>query len=556
MRAALYVGRVGSLAVALGIGIAVLGGFGAAAVSSADSTPSKSSADESSADEPAAGRDKPTSSEASESETKPPNGTGPAKRDHPSRSRSAGDNDRPATSRSATEKRSTPDSPGADADADETAPSRPRNGQADDVTVTAVSVGTDVVTAHVDGASDSPAPGPAPEPLSKVVESTLLAYSRRDGAADENNSSKSVRPATPKTASAPALQANSVAPAAVGSAEAVAAVEIPRTPTPGYDIAPDWEAAYTGQPSFIHQILVTGVRVVNAVADALGIPFSLGSLSFGDGTPPTSLMPGTDVTKRQYVDEPSGVTWDEWIITPEEPTGERVIAFHGGGFTAEANIFQYLTYNRLALDTGATVVVPVYPVIGKGGTAATVVPVAANLIESEVLAYGADKVSVLGDSAGGSISLAALQLQAARIAQRKADPDSMPSRLVLFSPSLDSNDPYTDIPFDDPILDPEVSKQNRVSWIGGLDPTDPLTSPVYGSLDGLPPTTVYSSSLDQITFQTLRLQQKAADASDGDFTFVLRKGLIHDWMVFFFLSDAQAEYAGYYTALGVLPESV
>jgi acetyl esterase/lipase len=527
-RAAFHVGRVGTLAAALGIGIAVLGGFGATAVSSADPTPSSSSSSG-----PTADRDKPSPSDASKS------GVKPAKRDPDAR--------RSATSRSAAsaraENKETRDDDATDKASSDAAP--PESNAPAEQTDSISSV-TEVPLVQVDSEPDSPTPRPTPlTPLEKVVESTLLAYSRRDVVAEEKDA-----------ASAPASQANSTSEVAADTGQTTASVKIPRTPTPGYDIAPDWEAAYTGQPSFVHQVLVTGVRVVNAVADALGIPFSLGSLSFGDGTPPTSLMPGTDVTRRQYVDEPSGATWDEWIITPEEPTGERVIAFHGGGFTAEANIFQYLTYNRLALDTGATVVVPVYPVIGKGGTAATVVPVAANLIESEVLAYGADNVSVLGDSAGGSISLAALQLQAARIAQRKADPDSMPSRLVLFSPSLDSNDPYTDIPFDDPILDPEISKENRVSWIGGLDPTDPLASPVYGSLDGLPPTTVYSSSLDQITFQTLRLQQKAADATDGDFTFVLRKGLIHDWMVFFFLSDAQAEYDSYYTALGLLPPSV
>ena len=524
-RAAFYVGRVGSLAAALGIGIAVLGGFGATAVSYADSTPSSSSSNG-----PAADRDKPSTSDASKSDTAS-KGAGPAKRD-PGEHRTKTSRSAAATREESTKFRDDDETDAAPSEANASA------NQAD-----SVSAVTDVALSQVDDSTDSPAPRPVrPTPLDKVVESTLLAYSRRDVVAAEKSGT-----------GAPASQANSTSEVAVDTNADAAPVQIPRTPTPGYDIAPDWDAAYTGQPSFIHQVLVTGFRIINAVTDALGIPFSFVSAS-GSGAPPTFLMPGTDVTKRQYVDEASGATWDEWVITPEEPTGERVIGVHGGGFVGEANIFNFLTYHQLAVDTGATVVVPVYPVIGKGGTAATVVPTMANRIESEVLAYGADKVSVLGDSAGGSISLAALQLQAARIRLGQADPDSMPSRLVLFSPSLDSNDPYTDIPFDDPILDPEISKKNRVSWIGGLDPTDPLTSPVYGSLDGLPPTTVYSSSLDLITFQTLRLEEKAADAPDSDFTFVLRKGLIHDWMVFFFLPEAQAEFAGYYNALGVLPQ--
>ena len=53
-------------------------------------------------------------------------------------------------------------------------------------------------------------------------------------------------------------------------------------------------------------------------------------------------------------------------------------------------------------------------------------------------------------------------------------------------------------------------REANVAWMQGLDPTDPLGSPIYGSLEVLPPTTVYSSSMDSITFQTLRLREKAA----------------------------------------------
>ena len=34
----------------------------------------------------------------------------------------------------------------------------------------------------------------------------------------------------------------------------------------------------------------------------------------------------------------------------------------------------------------------------------------------------------------------------------------------------------------------------RGQWAGDLDLTDPLASPLYGSLAGLPPTAVYSGS--------------------------------------------------------------
>ena len=65
-------------------------------------------------------------------------------------------------------------------------------------------------------------------------------------------------------------------------------------------------------------------------------------------------------------------------------------------------------------------------------------------------------------------------------------------------------------------------------WAGDIDPADPRVSPLYGSLAGLPPTAVYSGSLDLLSPQVLRLRERAL-AEDVDMKFVLRKGLFHDW---------------------------
>jgi acetyl esterase/lipase len=103
--------------------------------------------------------------------------------------------------------------------------------------------------------------------------------------------------------------------------------------------------------------------------------------------------------------------------------------------------------------------------------------------------------------------------------------------MVLISPWLDvtmSNPAIASV--DDPVLDPVVLKGTGSLWAGDLDPTDPLVSPLYGSLAGLPPTAVYSGSRDVLSCDVLLLQDKALDLGDADnFTFVLRNGLSHDW---------------------------
>ena len=53
-------------------------------------------------------------------------------------------------------------------------------------------------------------------------------------------------------------------------------------------------------------------------------------------------------------------------------------------------------------------------------------------------------------------------------------------------------------------------------------------SPLYGSLTGLPPTTVYSGSLEILAPDTLVLAQEAA-TQNAPISFVLRAGEFHDW---------------------------
>ena len=66
----------------------------------------------------------------------------------------------------------------------------------------------------------------------------------------------------------------------------------------------------------------------------------------------------------------------------------------GGDYVIQPTIlFHWLKYAALARDTGATVVVPIYPVAPQG-TAGTVVPQMADIISSEIDQHGAENVSV------------------------------------------------------------------------------------------------------------------------------------------------------------------
>ncbi len=213
-------------------------------------------------------------------------------------------------------------------------------------------------------------------------------------------------------------------------------------------------------------------------------------------------------------------------ITPAHPTGNYVVAIHGGAFIFGPSFFHWIDYSVTAAQTGATFEVPIYPLLQQGGTAGVVVPAMAGVISGQIAAHGAPHVSVIGDSAGGNLALAAVEYM---VANPSLGP--VPASMVLLSPWLDLGMTNPNIAFvADPLLPLGPAQQIGRIWAGNLPVTDPMVSPLYGSLAGLPPTYSYSGSLDILAPDELRLQQFAV-TQHAPISFVFANGQIHDWVL-------------------------
>jgi triacylglycerol lipase len=226
------------------------------------------------------------------------------------------------------------------------------------------------------------------------------------------------------------------------------------------------------------------------------------SWAIGNSPPPLlNLLLGETVQYTSY----QGMSVVQ--ITPAHPTGEYVVAIHGGAFIFPPSFFHWINYSVTAYQTGATFEVPIYPLLQQGGTAATVVPKMAGLISEQIAAHGVQNVSVVGDSAGGNLALAAAQYMVSH-------GDPVPASMVLLSPWLD------------------IGAEQGIGkvWAGGLSVANPMVNPLYGSLAGLRPTYVYSGSFDSLSAQAAVLQQNAL-ATGAPFNFVLFPGGIHDWVI-------------------------
>ena len=266
-----------------------------------------------------------------------------------------------------------------------------------------------------------------------------------------------------------------------------------------------------------NQLVTPGSPLLSLFANTSSIPGL--SLLVGDSPPKfLPLLLGETVQHTTYDGMPVVQ------ITPAHPDGDYVVAIHGGGIF-QPLIFHWIDYSMMAYQTGATIEVPIYPLVQQqGGTAGVVVPKMAGLISSEIAAHGASHVSVLGDSAGGSIALASVEYLV-------ANNEAVPASMVLLSPVVDNSWSNPDIASIKGSWLPPTSTMQQIGkeWAGNLPINNYEVSPLYGSLKGLPPTYVYAGSQDVVAPDLLLLQQEAV-AQGAPISFVLANGETHDWL--------------------------
>ena len=130
------------------------------------------------------------------------------------------------------------------------------------------------------------------------------------------------------------------------------------------------------------------------------------------------------------------------------------------------------------------------------------------LLRSILEKAGPAKVSVVGNSAGAGLALAAAQWL------RDAG-DCQPDSLVLISPGLDftiSHPEQRKIARRDPLNDiPGTLELGRL-YAGDLDVAHPYVSPLRGDLRGLAPMTIFAGTRDFLYPDSIALTAKAQAA--------------------------------------------
>ncbi|MCK1359853.1 alpha/beta fold hydrolase [Bradyrhizobium sp. 199] len=181
-----------------------------------------------------------------------------------------------------------------------------------------------------------------------------------------------------------------------------------------------------------------------------------------------------------------------------------VMFLHGGGYINEIAPAHWRFIGEMTRKARVSCVVPIYPLAPRA-TAKDVVPKTAELLRMLLEDAGAGKVTVVGNSAGAGLALAACQWLRDRGHRQ-------PNRLVLISPAADasvSRPEQVEIATRDPIQDiPGIVEAGRL-YAGELDVGHPFVSPLNGAFRALAPMTIFSGTRDLLYPDSVDLAARA-----------------------------------------------
>jgi monoterpene epsilon-lactone hydrolase len=196
------------------------------------------------------------------------------------------------------------------------------------------------------------------------------------------------------------------------------------------------------------------------------------------------------------------------VATPASRADRHILYLHGGGYvTGSPALYRHITW-RLANATRAQIAAIDYRLAPEHPFPAALDDAVAAW--KGLLAQGADprRVVVMGDSAGGGLSLAlGLRLRDAGAA--------LPAAIVAICPWTDlalTGGSWLRNPLGHPQRHFEDIRFVAAGYLAGADPCTPYASPLYGDPAGLPPTLIQVGGDEVLLDDAVRIAERMREA--------------------------------------------
>ena len=186
---------------------------------------------------------------------------------------------------------------------------------------------------------------------------------------------------------------------------------------------------------------------------------------------------------------------------PATPVG-TLLYLHGGGYIIGSASTHKGIAGHLARLSGCEVIIPDYRLAPEHPYPAA--PDDAESVYLALLSQGkaASHIALAGDSAGGGLSLAlAMRL--------REHGHPLPSSITCFSPWTDLSEQQLYQPECEPVLHASWTQNAAKMYAGNTPLTNPMISPVFGVLSGLPPLLIQVGSQEILLNDATRLADVA-----------------------------------------------
>jgi acetyl esterase/lipase len=237
----------------------------------------------------------------------------------------------------------------------------------------------------------------------------------------------------------------------------------------------------------------------------------------------------------QKVAAPTDVTFEAdtvggvsgfWAKPSRSRKGAAIIHVHGGWFNfGSASAYRNLV-GHIAASAGADAFIPDYALAPEHVFPAAIMDVEAcyrGLVDK-----GIKKIAVTGDSAGGGLALVLLSIACGKSWKG----DLAPVGGVAISPVTDlalTGESYETRAEADPYFTKSQAAGLVASYLSHADPKNPLASPLYGDLSGLPPVRVHVGD-DEVLLDDSRRYVERAVAAGIDAELDVWMGMPHGFV--------------------------
>jgi acetyl esterase/lipase len=224
----------------------------------------------------------------------------------------------------------------------------------------------------------------------------------------------------------------------------------------------------------------------------------------------------------------------EWIVPADAPEDKAILYFHGGGFRLGSIASHRDLIAGIAEASGCRALAINYRLAPEHRFPAAPEDALTAFDWLRAQGFAADNIALAGDSAGGNLVLTTM------LGLRDRG-EPLPTAGVMMSPWTDlaaTGESYQNRAAADPIHQRSMILALAKNYLGeGGDAFNPLASPLYADLTGLPPLLIQAGDRETVRDDATMLAAKAR-AAGVDAELQVYDGMIHVFQMFLEIPQA------------------